>query len=445
MNCHAPAEASAVGPAGQASLTAAPQLRMRLRYGINEAHGWSDFALGARRERIWSRLRALDTRLIGLSVFEPRAPDPVHDWPRFAACVDAVLGVAAVPVITVARLYPRDHDQAAARWFAGRCADLVWNCVEQWGAERVREWYWCIGSSANSEWVNPGLTFDRYRRIYIAAAEAMRRWLPPPAGGHKPLIGGPGVDTFQPFWFDWIWRMVHEIDSELLGVVTWHQYGDWRAPGEWGGPADEGTYRVLLMNRTAEYTDRAETIARVVYGRGIARLCTRLNAHAHHEPSVSRRFNQTLFGAAYYVSALLHLMRTSADAEMFWMGTDAQAQYGLWDTEGDVTPVFHAKRLCAQYVRHGDELVFPARRPDQPVDVVIAHGADGARSLVVVHRSERPGRYSLAELAGDQAVYDAIVTIDAGSPPGGRLAPSDGEVRFDGYGVAIATTHVAGT
>jgi hypothetical protein len=420
----------------------APERLMKLRYGVNEAHGWREFALGAGRHRIWDRLRALDTRLIGISVFGPHASDPLRDWPSFAAAIDAVLGVGAIPVITFARLYPPHDSPTTARWFAGRCADLVWNCVEQWGRERVREWTWCIGSSANSDWVNPGLTFDRYRSIYVRVVEAMLRWLPSADGG-RPLIGGPGIDTFQPFWFDWIWRLAHAIDDELIGVATWHQYGDWRAPGECGAPAEEGKYRALLMRHVGEYADRAQTIARAVRGRRLLSLCTRINAHAHHERSVSGRFNQTLFGAASYVSGLLQLMRADTDGEMFWMGTDSHGPYGLWDHAGNATPVFHAKRLCARYVRYGDGLVFPVHRLDQPIDAVIARGADGRESLVLVHRSELPMRYPVAELAGEAAEYDTVMTIDGSSPPEGHMAPCDGEVRFEGYGVAVATTRIA--
>src|SRR5262249_14251724 len=133
----------------QPNVAPATQCLMRLRYGVNEAHGWREFALGAGRQRIWDRLRALDTRLIGIPVFGPHAADPVRDWSGFTACIDAVLAVGAVPVITLARLYQPYSDTTTVGWFAERCADLVWNCVDQWGGERVRDWYWCIGSGAN--------------------------------------------------------------------------------------------------------------------------------------------------------------------------------------------------------------------------------------------------------------------------------------------------------
>jgi len=412
---------------------------MRLRYGVNEAHGWRQFALGPGRERIWARLREVDTKLIGISVFDRYTPNPSKEWPGFRTGIEAILQTGAVPVITFAQLRPPVDDPVAVRWFAERCADVVWSCIEEWGGERVRAWYWCVWNNPNSDWVSPGLTFEAYRRIYLDVAEAVLRWLGPHLAGGKPRIGGPAVDTFQPFWFDWIWRFIHEIDNTLIGFAAWHQYGDWRAPGEWGAPEDERIYRGLLLARDADITDRAETIGRVLRGRDILNVCSEVNVLAHHEPRVSRGFNQTPFGAAYYASVLLRLMRTGADAEMFWTGTDA-GPYGLWDEEAVPTPVFYAKRLCTQYLREGDWLSFPPHRHGRMVGVVIARGADGRRSALIVHRQQGPARYALAELTGNDE-YDALVMVGDGSG-GPQIRRCDGEVRFDGYDLAVATTHV---
>ena len=321
---------------------------------------------------------------------------------------------------------------------AERCADVVWGCLEEWGGETVRSWYWSVWNNPNSAWVSPGLTFEAYRRIYLEVAQAALRWLTPHLRGGKPRIGGPAVDTFQPFWFDWIWRFTHEIDNALIGFASWQQYGDWRAPGEWGAPGDDQIYRRLLRARIADYGDRAETIGRLLRDRDMLSVCSQVNVHAHHETSVSRRFNQTLFGAAYYASALLQLMRAGTDAEMFWMSTDAKGPYGLWDEDANPTPVFHAKRLCTQYLRYGDWLYFPPRRTGQGVNAVIARGAEG-RSALIVHCREGAARYALADLIGD-AKYNAVVKIDG---TGRRVVRGllDDHVTFDGYGVAVVTTH----
>src|SRR5260370_27285107 len=88
-----------------------PTLRMSLRYGVNETLGWWPFALGADRERLWTRLRDLDTRIIRIFAFSPWTPDPETNWPEFAAYIGAVLQVRAGPLITLAKL-PETLDEA---------------------------------------------------------------------------------------------------------------------------------------------------------------------------------------------------------------------------------------------------------------------------------------------------------------------------------------------
>jgi hypothetical protein len=72
--------------------------RMQLRYGVTEADSWWDFALGPQRERIWARLRDIDSRIIRIFLFDKGAPDPAAEWDRFAAYVQAVLNVGATHV-----------------------------------------------------------------------------------------------------------------------------------------------------------------------------------------------------------------------------------------------------------------------------------------------------------------------------------------------------------
>src|SRR5262245_59642490 len=224
--------------------------RMRLRYGTNETDSWWHFARGPQRERIWARLREMGTRVIRIFLFDKSAPDPVTQWQEFTSYVQAVLNAGAVPMVTFAKFNRPYGDPRAVRWFATRCADVVWGCIERWGGEAVRDWYWCVWNEPNSPWVGGGLTFEQYRRIYEAVAQGILRWLAPYLHGRRPRFGGPAVDGFMPFWMDWVWRFVNEIDDALIGFVNWHRCGDWREDGAWGAPRDEAVYRGLLMSRT---------------------------------------------------------------------------------------------------------------------------------------------------------------------------------------------------
>jgi hypothetical protein len=413
---------------------------MRLRYGLNETVNWRQFAAGPHREEVWARFGELGTRVVRLLAFANGAPDPVGAWEAFAACVEAVRSAGAVPMVSFAKFDPPYDDPATVRDFAGRCADVVARCVRRWGGAAVRDWYWGVWQHPNSEWVSAGLTFDQYRRIYEETARAIVGHLSPFLEGRRPRIGGPAADGFQAFWADWVWRFVNEIDNNLIGFASWHQFGDWREVGAWGAPADEPTFRALLLARVSEYESRARAVARMLRGRGILNVCGELNAHAHHEPRVSRAYNQTVLGAAYYASALIHLMRGGADLELLKSGTDDGGPYGLMDGAARTTPVFEAKRLCAGHVRFGDAVRFPQTRAGPGVDVAVATGAGGRRSVLVVHRKEEPAAYAVDELTGGQTGYRVLLKIDRGTA--GRVAEGrcDGRVCFEGCGVAVVTT-----
>jgi hypothetical protein len=422
-----------------ATIPAVAGQTLRLRYGLNETVNWRQFSTGAHREEVWARFRDLDTHVIRLLAFEKGAPDPVQAWATFAECIQAVLAAGAVPMVTFSKFGPPYDDCAAVRGFAGRCADVVRRCVAQWGGEAVRAWYWSVWQHPNSDWANSGLTFDHYRRIYEETAGAILSHLSPFLAGRRPLIGGPAVDGFQPFWADWVWRFVNEIDNALIGFASWHQFGDWREVGAWGAPADEAVFRTLLLARVSEYESRARAVARMLRGRGILNVCGELNAHAHHEPRVSRTYNQTVFGAAYYASALIHLMRGGADLELLKAGTDDAGPYGLMDGAARTTPVFEAKRLCARHLRFGDAVRFLGAQTRPGLDAVVAKSAGGRRSALIVHRINVTAAYALDELTGEPADYDTLLKLDCGTEGHVREGRCDGRVCFEGHGVAVAT------
>jgi len=418
---------------------AAFEMPMQLRYGFNGRDNWRHFALGPQRERIWARLREMDTRIIRIFLFSNDSPDPVREWDQFAAYVQAVLNVGATPMVTFAKV-PLPSDPRAVRSFAARCADVARDCIEKWGGEAVRHWYWCVGNEPNSEWVSGGLTFEQYRCIYEEVAQGLLRWLSPYLGERKPLIGGPSADGFQPFWIDWVWRFVNEIDNSLIGFASWHRYGDWRELDQWGAPRDEVIFRRLLMARATEYETSAKAVGCILRGRNILNVCTELNAHSHHEARVSQQFNETIFGATYYASALFHLLRGGADAEMLRTGT-GNSPYGIMDEDTIATPVFHAKKLCAEYIRCGDRISFPpCTKLNFGVNVVVARGEDVRQSALLVHVKDEMVTYAVSELTGGLEGYRTLLKIDSGT--GNRVTQRsfDGDVTFHGYGVAVVTS-----
>lgn len=417
------------------------EIPMRMHYGVNQADACQAFALGESCQRIQQNLRDIDSRIIRLFLYDKGAPDPVTQWPIFASYVQAVLNTGAKPMITFAKMHKPVNDLKAVDEFANQSGDIVRHCIEQWGGDVVREWYWCVWNEPNNEWISGPVTFAEYRHIYEQIADRCLRWLKPHLQGRRMLIGGPGVEGFQPFWMDWVWRFLDEIDDELIGFLDWHCYGDWREHGENNAPAEGVAHRGLLMGLVGKYQQRARVIGQMLEGRGMLNICGELNCHSHYTEPVRARFNHSIFGATYYISALLQLMRAQVDAEMFWVGTEDAGGYGMMNKHGDPWPVFHAKKLCAQYIRYGDSISFPTNRHGGPaLDFAVARGEDGQRSALFVHLQDKAATYTVSDLTDSRADYHTLLKIDHGT--GNRIVETafKGAVSFEGYGVAVVTT-----
>jgi hypothetical protein len=432
-------------PQGGAATNCVTTGGSRLRYGVNETDSWWHFALGPERERIWQRLREMRTEIIRIFLFDKNAPDPLSDWELFRSYVEAVLCVGAVPMVTFAKFDRPFGDPRAVRWFAERCGEIVWNCLEEWGEERVQDWYWSIWNEPNSTWIGGGLTFEHYRDIYEHVGDNILRWLGDCLGPRRPPIGGPAVEGFEPYWMDWISRFLTEVEPRFIGFVNWHRYADWREHGENGAPTDQATHEAVMMWHTADYETRARSVARLLESPEVLNVCGEWNAHSHYLPVVRARFNQSHFGAAYGASALLHLIRGAVDAEMLWTGTDDACGYGVLDPNAVPTPLFYARRLCAQYIRRGDSIVLAALPADiRGVDGMVIRGDRGRKSILLSHCEPTTATYCVGEFTGADDEASSVVKIDQETGSSVTTQPCDGTITFAGYGVAVLTNAIAG-
>lgn len=427
---------------------------MQLSYGFNEIDAWWHVSLGDHREEIQRRLRLMGTEVVRVFVFDKPVPDPVTQWHYFAAYVQAVLDAGARPMVTFAKFQPPHDDPRNLRTFVARCVDIVWGCLEQWGGEAVSDWFWCVWNEPNNVPVGGGLTFPQYRRIYQEVAQAIHGLLEPYLGGRKARIGGPAVDGFQPYWLDWIAGLVSEVDDALVGFVSWHHYGDWRPSvpsttlgvdlnGSPEAPTG-GAYEKLLMAQTPQYEARAKAVSRILAGRDILNVCGELNTVVHHDYTYVGGLNQNAFGAAYYVSALIHLLRGGADLEMRWVATANDDAYGLMTKNGEPTPACLAKQLFARHVRRGDWVRFPTYRPDSPhLDVLVAWGENGRRSGVFVNTAYGAEVISVSTWDDDLSSCTRVLRVDASTGDRVQQEPFDGTIRMDGFGVAVVTSSAA--
>ena len=270
----------------------------------------------------------------------------------------------------------------------------------------------------------------------------MLRWLGPHLNGRKPLIGGPAVEGFQPFWWDWavaLRQRDRQSPDRLRRLAPLRRLARLRRERR---PVGRG--RATRADDVAGGGLRGcarRAIGELVRGRDILNICGELNTHSHYTEPVRARFNQSVFGAAFYTTAVLHLMRGGADAEMFWTGTEDRGGYGMMNKHGEPWPVFHAKKLCAQHVRRGDWISFPARNEwCDDVDVVLARGDDGRRSALLVHLKGDAATYDLAELGCGSPVFKRLLKIDGSTGNAIVDKPFDGNVHFEGYGVAVVTS-----
>ncbi len=437
---------------GQAAReTAAGARRMQMNYGFNEIYGWWHLSQGEHRASIQRRLRLMGTKVVRVFAFDQPVPDPVKDWQNFASYLQGVVDAGAKPMVTFAKFHPPFDDPASIRIFVARCTEIVWSCIEHWGGEEVKDWYWCVWNEPNNFLVGGNVSYEEYHHIYKEVATAVLGLLEPHLGGRKAMIGGPAIDgTHRPYWMDWIARLVNETDDRMLGFVSWHRYGDWRpaVPSEslelelWGSPDSPNAeiFEALLMTQTPDYEARARGVARLLTGRNILNVCGELNAMSHHEQYYTLGLNQNAFGGAYYCSALIHLIRGGADLEMRWTATiHADDAYGLVAMNGGPTPAGLAKQIFAQHVRHGDSIRFAHNRLETPeIDAIFAESEDRL-SGVFVNTSASPKTIDVS--AWDRGLHacDDILLVDTSTGNQVVRMPFDGKIRFDGYGMAVVT------
>ena len=429
--------------------------RMRMRYGFNEVDGWFYASRGPARELIQRRLRLMQTEVVRIFVFDKPVPDPIGDWQNFAHQIRAVLDAGAVPMITFAKFHPPHDDLRGLRAFAERCEEVAWGCLEEWGGAACASWLWSIWNEPNNYQVGGALTFECYRTIYEEVAEGIYRLMAPHLDGRKARIGGPAACGFQPYWSDWIARLLTEVEDHLVGFVSWHHYGDWRpvVPSATIGFDIKGdpeappgaAYRALLMAQTPQYEARARTVSRLIAGRDILNVCGELNTIVNHDLTFVGGLNVDSMGAAYYVSALIHLIRGGADLEMRWTATasdhDAYRDaYGLIGMNGEATPAALAKQLFAQNVRRGDRIAFPGTDAvPRGIDAIVAGEDNGPLSLVLVNTTEKGVSVPIRGCAPVLANSQEFLVLDEATDGKVDRLPCDGSVRIRGYGVAVVT------
>ena len=112
---------------------------------------------------------------------------------------------------------------------------------------------------------------------------------------------------------DWAWRFVNEIDNSphrFRRLASLRRLAGGRRTA-----APRGTrpvHRALMMSQTPDYEARCRAIARLMRGPRHPEHLRRAEHPLALRTEVRERFNYSVFGAAFYTSAMLHLMRGGA-------------------------------------------------------------------------------------------------------------------------------------
>src|SRR5258707_14475188 len=99
---------------------------------------------------------------------------------------------------------------------------------------------------------------------------------------------------------------------------------------------------------------------------------------------------------------------------MLWTGTDDACGYGVLGPDAAPTPLYFARRLCAQYIQYGDAIVTPALdHGGAGLDGVVVRSSNGRSSAVLVNREHTATTYDVSESTrGELRDSCALIKID---------------------------------
>ena len=172
---------------------------------------------------------------------EDPAGRPVYDWTRVDAIFDTYVKAGARPYVEIGftpeamtvhpQNYPHDpppdvplSPKGGQAWPPkdfGKWAELVhrWvgHCVDRYGADAVRSWYWEVWNEPNIEYWQG--TRAQYFQLYDVTVDAVRRALPGARVGGPETAGGAGGTFLREF-------LQHCLDGHVpLDFVSFHAKG----------------------------------------------------------------------------------------------------------------------------------------------------------------------------------------------------------------------------
>ncbi|MEM2900108.1 MAG: hypothetical protein QXT63_04900, partial [Thermoplasmata archaeon] len=315
----------------------------RTEYGMNEKDRWSKFTYDHVNHNFHKSLNTSYIR-VWIDKAQPNPKPGVWDFKTLDDYVNSVYSSGAQPFMSIS--YAPDHlskngfgnelnypnDRAA---FARYCAEIVrhYNIEQKRGIK-----YWEIW---NEPWWDEQ-SMNEYILIFNEAAKAMKSVDP------SIKVGGPGNAWYIPEWVDATLQKCPQLD-----FIPWHIYnGDRSGSSDWQILDDTTIYE-----RTAK--DARERIEKYRPNSNVEIMITELNSVSKWNPTTDPRISYQ-FNAAWYASALNHLIRGGIDKEFYFEGTcsdDPYHNFGMWSETGTIRPTYWTKMLFSQYAPYGSTVV----------------------------------------------------------------------------------------
>ena len=315
----------------------------RTQYGMNEKDRWSKFTYDDTYHKLHKSLNTSYIR-VWIDKAQPNPKVGVWDFKTLDDYVNSVYSSGAQPFMSISYApahlskngygnelnYPNDRTA-----FAKYCAEIVrhYNIEQKRGIE-----YWEIW---NEPWWE-SQSMNEYILIFNEAAKAMKSVDP------TIKVGGPGNAWYIPEWVDATLQNCPELD-----FIPWHIYN-----GDRSGNAD---WQILDDTTIYEQTAK-DARARIEKSRpnsNIEIMVTELNSVSKWNPTTDPRISYQ-FNAAWYASALNHLIRGGIDKEFYFEGTcsdDPYHNFGMWSDTGKIKPTYWTKMLFSKYAPYGSTVV----------------------------------------------------------------------------------------
>lgn len=276
-----------------------------------------------------------------INIAEPSPAEGVWDFSKLDEYVDFIQSAGAEPMLCfgpggpIWMADPNVPGTMSANWRPRIREEYYVYCetiLRRYAVERKHPvLWWQIGNETELK----GWSYRYYSGIYRELAPRLRRIMP------EIRIGGPVTCNPNTGWA----RELLRENLKEVDFLSYHQYG-------YSEPFD--TPSDFVMSRTVRYREAAEEYRKLAqeFQKNLPVIVseTNTNPRFHNPPGTDPRI-RTMFGAAWYASALCQFALGGGDALCFFTLDGGFGACQLTRTGLVLHPVYHAIRLLREVCR----------------------------------------------------------------------------------------------